>query len=1329
MVNRKYREFNESLFSGLTFHNDERHKHALGDFRDAIEAFMKILILGHFGDDVGHGIITGFLDHDGINEGKGDSLSYFNMLTICNENSLANSAIREALTRLQRTHPGAHNPNAPTDYSAISASCLADMRVLSKFLSDRLSQPEPSDILLAFEGDSVGGNGSAISEDPWAKVCELTDNFDRTNRYVLISPPRFEGVDNSYLLPLSRIDWSFVLDFDPFTKKDGGLHTHVENQGARSIVNITIQNRGQRNLVGNGGLGSTNWLFANGIESMPDTICRNLEAWRSKNYHRFIQEMMREFFARETRPYVFIYLWDNLDYINELVKIWDNVELAQDRGKHLFITSNLNSADKFRTYVGLGFDVTVIPITTSAFIGKLQEFLVFPDLDDQRYLVPGRTKIQENDTVDVTDIYYRLADDGVNIVHQSIYREKPLDDVSQVPSFLKGEDINWNELALDTDVKRHRYQDLFNSIRNLLGTTKRSRRFELIHKPGGGGTILGHRLAFDLRGQFPVVLISQRSARTFQALSTLLDRVNQTVLAIVEASVFDIGSLDELIRELNARRLNIVFLHIRRSLQVDKSRDFTFFLNDSMADRIEMEQFMHLVKMYGSEDTARKMSELNRQPSTFEVIDFTLSINENEFNSQRLNQYVGEYINMMSDSHVAFTVYVCFVYYYSQKSVSHYVFRSLFKKSLIWELKEIPLAKRYIHKILVQQFDYQSQELGEYWRPRFAKFAEVVLSHVLGHGTGENWKDHIASYAKKFIEDFRLNNEFLVAETRDILKAVFFDRDDELPENGEQTPNLSVERFSRLMSDIGTKERQLEVLQSLIKAYPNESHFHGQLGRFIFEKAEEFQEFREAEKLISEALDTKEGENDYNLHHIAGMCKSREIRFLLRNYRRLGTSLVTESRLKELVEIGSQHFADSVHINNYNVHGYVAHFQMLMEAIDYGREMSGMEDRWNFLNAPDKRWYMEKFVDIQRLMETTKSLMENEETLGLSNRVLKTRKHIKIGEARTFDLMGEFNASLDVYKSIIDTVEREHRPHSRIMAIYAILMGKVKGNRKRVDLAWGMLKSDEVLAIRKMLDENILQDPSHVLSFKLWFKLVRFSNIEIGQEELIANLRSWFENAGQSRILRAEAAFYLFILYAVELIDAGDSFSPVARTQCEFYIEQSVNNSYNKKFIFEHLGYGDGFKALINHRSVRDTEEEEYQRLEGTIAKISARQEGKIALKCGLDAFFVPKEGSFVQMKDETVDVTFRVGFRPEGLVAFDVRRVSKNEEITTNNISELNEVEAAEEVIEPIDPKLETDIEEDPAREIHGNYVKLQGPKIVTKIILDDRNTKRKKK
>lgn len=1044
-----------------------------------------------------------------------------------------------------------------------------------------------------------------------------------------------------------------------------------------------------------------------------------------------IKEVFAEFFSKETHKYVFVYLWDDPEYVEEIIRICYNIDtLSPDLSKHIVLTTDVQYAEHISRLENLDLDIQVVPLSVPNFIGHLEGTLNAIDNEQKKYLVPGRTQTDEKAIIDITDIYHKLVDDNIKVVYQSIYLKTKYDRELKVPAFLKGESIDWDELAVGADVDRYRYQELYDTLRGLLTGLKKSVKFEILHKPGAGGTILGHKLAFQLRELFPTIMIDRYDSKTFKSLSLLLDRVNQTVLSVVEAADVDVNNLEELIRICNSRKLNVCFVYIKRTLKAEKSMDLTFFLDDVMADRAEMERFLRLLQLY-SHDKIVDNELSKRQPSECEVIDFALSISETDYNKTRLDDYVGAYIAKMPDNQISFSVFVCFVYYYSQKKVSHLIFRSLFKKGLPEELRHIARSNQYIRKILIQQFDSFTQDHTEYWRPRFSKFAEAVLANVLGNGKKENWKDQIAAYAKRFIQEFKANNEYLVEETSDILKGVFFDRENEDSISTQQwASNGNNESFSQLIRDIGTKDKQKEVLTALVDAYPNQSQFQGQMGRFTYEKAEELGEFYEAEAYINLALQTEEGASDYNLHHLGGMCKRREIEFLHRKYAKTGELGITEARLKELAERACFYFEASVSINPYNIHGYVAQIQTLMDVIDFGRELSGKEGRWSFLTAEENRWYLEKYSVIQKLIETAKILIESQESLGQTRKTIKANKYVREGEGRALDLIGDFNASTEVYRSLIDTVERAYRPQMRLMAVYSTLLGKVKGNRRNMKDAWSRLKPDEVTYIRTMLNDNILQDPTNIVSFKLWFNLVRFSSIDISIDEVISILRVWYDHSEGSRALKLEVAFYLYVLYACQVISAGESFSINARNQCAFYIDKCKELTFNPKYLFEYLGYGNAFDSLINHKDRSNTDDEMFRRVDGIITSIEDRQKGKITLSSGLEAFFVPIVGLFVQGQDETSEVTFKLGFRHEGLFAIDVRKKIQTAVLQSHSVAIIEEL-IEDMPIETLDQEsLDEKQEHINDNVLHRlNYV-IQAPKVIDKIDLSKiRDTRKKKK
>lgn len=276
LIKRKIREFSEHLLDALSFYNNNDYAHALNDFRKAAEAFMKAFILKKWGDDLGHEIIIGKSDTDGNDTGEFKDLQFSALFDLCKLHNLVSITAYNQLRSIKMSNPAAHNPNQPQDYQTVAELCHPQIRALSSDLHNEFAQTENVLLVEAFRG-TIDKSFNGINNSPWTEVYEATDHFSNSNRYILISPPKFTGCSKQQLHVLSRIDWSFVLDFDP-NSKESGLHIALQDGGARSIVPLTIKQKGQRNLIGNGGVGNTNWFFANGLTSIPDTVTSNSRA-------------------------------------------------------------------------------------------------------------------------------------------------------------------------------------------------------------------------------------------------------------------------------------------------------------------------------------------------------------------------------------------------------------------------------------------------------------------------------------------------------------------------------------------------------------------------------------------------------------------------------------------------------------------------------------------------------------------------------------------------------------------------------------------------------------------------------------------------------------------------------------------------------------------------------------------------------------------------------------------------------------------------------------------------------------------------------------------
>jgi len=1284
LIQKKLEEYYRHSIKALDFFFKNDYESALGDFRKGAEAFMKILILKKYGDGNGNKVINGELDENLIAIFTAMRLEFHDLLKIVQDQKLLHGGEFSRLKDLQtRTSPAAHNPNVSIDFKPEAELCKSQSYELSVSIYKTLSEQLPQNLIDAYKGPLGAATINALQPLQWEDIANYTDNFSKQNKYLLVSPSSFGQINENQLEILSRVHWSFILDFDSNTKEGGLFKAYEQSIGTQSVVPLNIRQEGQKNLVNLGNYPTINWMFANGLKSMPVTITNSVKNWKSQKYHRFIKSLLADFFSKEVCRYVVVYLCDDIGFAEEVVRIISEIdELPKDLTNHVFITNNETVYSKIEGF-DQEFDIQhkIFQISIQSFLSELSNILPQQSLETEKILVPARTLSEKNDVIDISEIYQKLIEENIQVVYQNIDRKVHESTDGAIPAFYQGELITWHELATQIHATRHRSSEILSQIRSHLTMLKKAFKFNLYHNPGAGGTTLARTIAFELRREFPTaILIGFDKAKTYGNLRLFLEKVNRPALVIVEGTDISVNDLDDLIAACNTNKIVAGFVHVRRSIKVENASEFSAFVNDRMNDVAEFERFYSKAKIYTT-DKASVSSLIERNAVECEVIDFSLSINEADYNNNRLGEYIGAYIEKLEGHFTQFTVYSSLIYYYSQRPISELVFRSLFKKSLSAELKQIAAPNQFIRKILLQEYDQKNYEYTENWRPRFSKFSGIVLTKVLGGEKPDSWKDLLDIYSLALIKDFKYNNEYLTKETRNILRGMFLERNNEdlLGTEEQWRSTIDNDQFSFLLRDIGDKQKQKAVLTALVDAYPHESHFLGHMARFIYEKAENEREFQDAEYYVTQAIEN-DGEDDFNLQHIGGMCKRRQLEFIKRNYRKLDFTENLEVKIQDLADQANKYFNESRQINPYNIHAYVAQVQTLILAIDFGKEISGTEKVVNFIKADSKTWYLQQYNTVLQLIQQAQMLLEQQESLSITTKNKRSQSYIYKAEGNAFEILGDYKSSAALFKEKSETADRQFRPAFRNMYIQSMLLGKVSGNRNKIDTAWGKLRDEEIFEVEKTIDQTFLQDPANFANFRLWFKMVRYGRLDIAIEDIIARIKLFYEKTENSKIAQLEASFYLFVLNALITIQAGEQFNPLYKKAAEEYLNRCKELSQNPKFIYEYYVVGEGIESLANYR-YRPTEDDSFQRVEGVISKISSRQQGWINLPSGLEVFFVPHIGTFIQGKEEATPVTFQLGFRHEGLVAINVQRKSASKEEQNLIDAQTSKVERAEEL------------------------------------------------
>ncbi|OJV50957.1 MAG: hypothetical protein BGO31_10850 [Bacteroidetes bacterium 43-16] len=1325
-------------------------ENTLNNLRKAAEAICRAIILNKMGEVDGEKIILGEVDINLNPKRKRDikTILLNDLIKIVNDKRWLNQTI---FHRLKDIHwggnSGSHDSisvNQEVSDDDVELCIMQYKNVLDWFYKTFLNSSVPSSLLDFENGKTIiKSNDSLI----WNNFFLDCNQFNKDRSYVLIVPPNFANLSENQFSIFSRINWSMIIDFNPETKENGLFKALSKNPGKYQIRPISIEEKDKRERIINVSHYTLNYIFANGISSIPGTISTNPRNWRSElKYASFLKRLVEEYLIEKVQNTTYVYLYDERDYIQEIIRSVDESISNPGFAKHVIVYNNSEKLsrleDEFRFY-----DVLFHNIPLELIIAGIERSLI-PTVDTYESnlkQIPCRGQNDSDSFIDISSNFYSMQSKGVEILHQSITNGEIDDD----NNFYKGETISWNDLVADLDATRHISTDLTAMLQKWLDHNKGGFVVELRHKPGAGGTTLSRRMAYTFMRKYPTVIIDKYYRdKTNQVLFELSEITQKPILAIVEAFLVTQNELNALIRKINEDKKHVVVLYVIRSFNGDyrgSDKSKTLILNDKTIDLVERDKFYSKYFQSASSTAKEELKKLKlKNPGACEVIDFAITAYQEEYSSSKLEDYILYHLNKLPQNHLKFIGFASMIYYYAQISTMDLWFSNLFENgSLSSDYLNKKEDEKYILKLFIHELDEEYEETN-YWRPRFNLFAEeqMALTFVgLNKAKKGNWKDFLARWSIDLIKTCKANHATLTDDLRDMFKSLFLNRDNEdvLGQDDNYEYSSGADRkFSTLIRHIGKKEEQYNVLKALVDCYPNESHLRGHLGRFLYEKATEQLDFENAYDEITQAIEL--GENDYNLWHLKGMSSRRRIEFLIRSdISKLNEDEISELEefIKELTETANEDFEKSRAINPHNLHSHTAQVQMLIQVINNGRRFSKSKSQFDFLTNIEYKWYDNQLSEIMNLIDEAKYIIELSTDLDQSLIIEKSKRMIQDCEGKLFRLQGEYSNSVDKFKQLANSSDRDLRPYYRRMFIYSTLASKVDNNFKKFPEAWNKLSPFEFESIIKVILENIEDEPDNTVHAKMWLQAVRHSKGYTSLDDAISIIKLWYNNSGKYEIPHLEATYYLYVLYACKAISEGNSVSDFTLNEAKAYIKECKERKVNDKFSFEWYGKGEGIKILTSHTKVGKMnpntrffdKTELLGRVEGTIALIDDRQKGRIKLRCGLDAFFVPSNGGFEKDRDELTNVNFYIGFRQDQLMAWEVKKIGIDNVAVNSDSVDIEGYDSIDELIEEplaveniIEPtKIEKDFEVE--------KVSIKQPKILGKIDLSQFDKYKKKR
>ena len=252
----------------------------------------------------------------------------------------------------------------------------------------------------------------------------------------------------------------------------------------------------------------------------------------------------------------------------------------------------------------------------------------------------------------------------------------------------------------------------------------------------------------------------------------------------------------------------------------------------------------------------------------------------------------------------------------------------------------------------------------------------------------------------------------------------------------------------------------------------------------------------------------------------------------------------------------------------------------------------------------------------------------------------KPSRYVQDCRAHLARFFGNYEDALQAWDNLLTRSDVPHPPIRR-QIVWTLL--------RRRDEAWTALRSNEVGRVRKLLEDNLQEDPNDSTSLRLWLRAVRLPPTAASLDHVIervtyrkANTNSW------------DAAYYLYVLHTFRALDGstqGGADAERALDECRGLTRFRRDRTRS----FEWLGEGDGISRLVHESRLGDWKDDFWDdtgplvRVKGKIKSIGGPQKGIVEVNGAVDAFFVPAKAGFYEGRDENVSVDFYLGFSYDG--------------------------------------------------------------------------------
>lgn len=1023
--------------------------------------------------------------------------------------------------------------------------------------------------------DSIYG-----SQNVWYELLEETNDFSDAYHYVLVTKPLY----NINVKGLFSRKWDLVIDFDSESDVTGLEKEYTQLCGVVPWLRMLNKTEANRKFsISN----LPYWIMANGCADAPDTIVDESK-WKNK-YGRHLSDVLEKFHEVYTKPVkVFIYPIDNEKNLERVIEAFDDVYESGDDADYYVLSAQGEYSridnENFR----------ILPLKIEDFCDNL---LIHYEAD--RFIAKTYENQLPNankEMVFISEAFAAELQDSFDVVYTNADRQEEYDATKTSRNFFYRGDspISWYGLNNNFDVVRKIKTSIIDKIKADMQDRGRLLK-RVCYEPGVGGTTLMRRIAWELREQYPTMILQKYNEQTAKNIQKIYDITHNQILIMVDNNNIEFEEAKNLQVELKKMGFSFVICYFERKLKGMQSESGAIYDIVQSLNKVEALEMKNKLQDYIEERSIEdKLNSIIESTEKEEKTPFVMAMYTFDENFTGIKPYIYNYLEHMNPQ-IKKMVFALALADYGNTAIDVQFFMDLFQDDTIEDF--IVESMPGVNELVKIEKNNGKEQI----RIRYHLFANEILRQMsLGKEAKEISFLNLVDDILVFIEDSRNGKMTINQNTLSLMRSLFITRsadvDAEKPVFSPLIEKLKEEY--RVVSEgkyDDTNDAIISIFNKLVEIYPEEPHFTAHLARFYFYIDKNYDMgFSNIDAAITLSESTY-GYVDPLLYHMKAMGYSSRIssKYIKELVRAINDNSEEEKRdLINLIENDAQEafkLYELVRKSNVGVAGHVSEIYMCINVANaIKRVLEESEESFsNYLLQSDGDWMM-KYVDRATVLwEEVKKIAPE-----------TNYEELEQLEIRIKQLTSNLEDTISLWENYVNNATTINKTQARRILAHAYIK-QIEDDNQRDE-------QDALKKVIKLMEDNMVEESQHAGNIRLWFEAIRKYKVE-NQETLIMDainkLNRWIALTDS-----VEAHYYRFVLKFIQAIN-GSSLAESELPKLLRELKQKSMNIYNRT-VPQHwlVNEGVGLSMLYsNSRSKKNaiSEEEMAKKMRLIVGRIS----------------------------------------------------------------------------------------------------------------------------